>query len=152
MPGYIRYADDLLLFGDSKEQLWETQRLLAARLADLQLRLHPDKTHVAPVDKGIKFLGMRVFPHTRRLSQTSLRRLRSRIRTWRWQGRNGKVNPQAIRDSLHAWLATTMHCNAHALRKTMTRSIRIRIHKTDADQKNRARLRREKDNPEEKTE
>ncbi len=39
-PGYVRYADDLVLFSDSKAGLWSARDRLADRLARMRLRPH----------------------------------------------------------------------------------------------------------------
>lgn len=53
---YGRYVDDFFLIGDKREIL----RLIPAmrdRLADLGLRMHPDKIYLQHYTKGIKFIG-----------------------------------------------------------------------------------------------
>ena len=57
IPGYVRYADDLLLFGDTREQLWAAAAALRQRLAEFRLRLHPRKTHVQPASEWLTWLG-----------------------------------------------------------------------------------------------
>jgi hypothetical protein len=37
-PGYVRYADDLVLFGDDKAVLWQWRDALWAQLARLRLK------------------------------------------------------------------------------------------------------------------
>ena len=66
MPGYLRYADDLLLFGDSKEQLWGWRDEVADAVARLRLLLHEAKTQVRPAQAGVKFLGFVLWPDQRR--------------------------------------------------------------------------------------
>mgnify|MGYP001594752693 CR=1 FL=1 len=67
---YLRYMDELLLFGDAKETLWESSRHVGAFLgSELRLKLKPAATVPAPVSEGVPFLGLRVWPAVRRLSR-----------------------------------------------------------------------------------
>src|SRR5712691_11976115 len=59
--GYVRYVDDLLLFGDDKETLWRWLDAVVSRLAVLRLTIHPG-AHPRPADEGIPFLGFIVSP------------------------------------------------------------------------------------------
>ncbi|MCH8243267.1 MAG: RNA-directed DNA polymerase [Planctomycetes bacterium] len=94
VPGYVRYADDLVLFGDSKSQLWEWHSALQERLATLRLRLHPDKTHVRPTFLGLKFLGFTIYQNGRRVSQENIARFNRRIRHLHRAGQRGATGTQ----------------------------------------------------------
>ncbi|OYV89021.1 MAG: hypothetical protein B7Z73_07365 [Planctomycetia bacterium 21-64-5] len=47
IPGYARYADDLVLFADDKNRLWEAREELADCFGSLRLRLHEKKDVLA---------------------------------------------------------------------------------------------------------
>ncbi|MFM7037652.1 MAG: RNA-directed DNA polymerase [Planctomycetaceae bacterium] len=104
IPGYVRYADDLLLFSDSRSQLWDAVAALRQRLADIRLRLHPRKTHVQPTTEWLTWLGMRILGHRCRLSQQGIHRFIRRMRRQRRLFAGGTLDAAAIRKSLHAWL------------------------------------------------
>lgn len=58
---FIRYADDFLITGASKEVLEEKIRPVVERfLSDRGLELSPDKTVITPIATGFDFLGHRV--------------------------------------------------------------------------------------------
>jgi hypothetical protein len=130
IPGYIRYADDILFFGDSKEQLWEACGKLKGILCGLRLSLHQDKTFVGQSDQGVRFLGCRVFPHQRRLAQTSLNRMQKRIRRWRQQAKERKVDFPEIRSSLQSWDSYARFCNSKMIRRRINKSLRLRFGKS----------------------
>ena len=109
VPGYVRHADDLLLFADSKQTLWDAAGRLKQRLALLRLRLHRDKTTVRPTTHWLTFLGMKLKPHHRRLSQTALRRFNRRLRRQQSLYRQHRISLSSIRDSLRAFQA---HCDS----------------------------------------
>jgi len=59
--GLVRYADDFVIFTKSRERAAEALGVVQTTLADLQLRLHPEKTRVAALDEGFDFLGYHYF-------------------------------------------------------------------------------------------
>lgn len=54
---YIRYMDDTVIIGQTVEELKAIRDEIAAKYAELGLKLHPDKTVIVPLHKGIRFLG-----------------------------------------------------------------------------------------------
>jgi hypothetical protein len=67
VPGYLRYADYLLLGGD-KRQLWAWRE----RLVAMRMRLHVGKTQVRATSSELKFLGLVVSRDGRRLQYCRL--------------------------------------------------------------------------------
>ena len=58
--GYVRYADDLIVCANSREQIELAQSLIIDWLYERGLMLHPEKTRVVHVDKGLNFLGFSI--------------------------------------------------------------------------------------------
>jgi len=46
--GYVRYMDDFLLYGDDRAELREHGDRIRGKLAELRLRIHPDKYRLMP--------------------------------------------------------------------------------------------------------
>jgi RNA-directed DNA polymerase len=64
----VRYADDFIITGRSKEQLEEkVLPAVAAFLGDRGLRLSPEKTKITHIDSGFDFLGANVRKYGRKL-------------------------------------------------------------------------------------
>lgn len=126
VPGYVRYADDLMLFGETKEELWQVRDALKQRLSEIRLRLHKNKTHIRPSSSGVLLLGLRVWPNQIRLSQQAIRRFNRRRRRMQHEFARGQINCQAIQDSLSCWSAWTKQANASQIQKTLTRKIRLK--------------------------
>lgn len=57
VKGYIRYMDDMLCIGETKEGLERIRDDIAAYLAKLGWELHPSKTHIQRIDRRIPWLG-----------------------------------------------------------------------------------------------
>jgi hypothetical protein len=125
VPGYVRYADDLLLFGDDKDALWMWRDKLQERLAKLRLRLHKHKTHVGRSEDGIRFLGLLLARDGRRLPQDAIARFSRRIRRLRWLRAKRKLPFSRIQASLKAWLHHAQQANSVGLRKSIWRRVKF---------------------------
>lgn len=79
--GYLRYMDDMIIFGEDKKLLWSLAGEVGGFLRDrLRLELKPSATLLAPVTQGVPFLGRRVYPGLVRIRRENLRRS---LRRWR---------------------------------------------------------------------
>ncbi len=56
----IRYADDLVVTGDSPETLTKVKEVVVEFLAERGLELSPEKTRIVPLSEGFNFLGQNV--------------------------------------------------------------------------------------------
>jgi len=80
-PGYVRYMDDLAVWADSKDFLWELVAGLDERLrVRLGLELKREATVVAPCSEGVPLLGWRIYPNLLRVQGARLRRTRRLLR------------------------------------------------------------------------
>jgi retron-type reverse transcriptase len=121
VPGYIRYVDDALAFGDDLEQLHQCKTRGQVFLYDWRLLLNPKKNAIYPVRQGIPFLGFLVFPTHRRLLQSSVKRSRKRLRALRKGYRTGKFSREKINASVQAWLGHVRHGDTWGLRRVLFR-------------------------------
>lgn len=80
MQRYI-YVDDITVFENDKKILWEVKQGMEKFLEKDRLKLHSEKTYIAPVSIGIDHLGYRIFPTHRLLSATVMPQ-RSRCKRW----------------------------------------------------------------------
>lgn len=103
--GYLRYMDDLTIFGGSKAELWAVERFISERLSALGLRLKPSATQLTPVTRGVPLLGFRVSPTHLRFDASRLRRYRRRRRTLDRQWLRGQEHDalRARSEALSAW-------------------------------------------------
>ena len=80
VKGYVRYMDDLFILSDSPEKLQEWKEHIEWYLTSrLQLKLHPTKVHIAPIEEGFDYLGFRVFPHYKHIRKTTISSLKERL-------------------------------------------------------------------------
>ncbi len=118
-PGYLRYVDDVLLFHDDKAWLRDARPRCQAFLDDWRLLLHRKKALVYPAQRGIPFLGFRVFPTHRRLMRGGVKRARQRLAGLTQAYRAGAMPWQKIRASVQAWLGHAGHADTWRLRRAL---------------------------------
>lgn len=79
MRHYVRYVDDMVLVHSEPKALLSAADAIRDHLAGIGLRLAEHKTFVAPVAKGVDFVGHVIHPHRRqgrpRTHRAALRRL-----------------------------------------------------------------------------
>lgn len=77
---YIRYVDDFVIISKDKQYLEYCQQRIGEFLrTQLLLELHPEKTAIYRLSKGITFLGYRIYEHHRLLKRSNARRILGRI-------------------------------------------------------------------------
>ncbi|MDO8581991.1 MAG: reverse transcriptase/maturase family protein [bacterium] len=78
--GYVRYADDFVIFSYDRTALVKAIPLIGQFLQEhLHLSLHPTKVHIRTVASGVDFLGWVHFPDHRVLRMATQRRMMRRI-------------------------------------------------------------------------
>jgi hypothetical protein len=90
-------------------------------LYDWRLLLNPKRGLVYPAERGIPFLGFRVFPTHRRLSRGGVKRARKKLRALRQGYRAGKIPREKINASVQAWLGHVRHGDTWGLRRALFR-------------------------------
>jgi len=101
---YVRYMDDLVFVGQSREEMQALRCELETRLAARRLVVHPRKTQVLPVRNGVAFLGFRLYPFHRRIRRPNLQRFARRLRAQQRGVAEGRLDLGHVRRSLSAWL------------------------------------------------
>ena len=57
---FVRYADDMLFFGNNKEEVSRTRKTASAYLEQIGLKFNPKKTYLSNLDKGFEYLGISI--------------------------------------------------------------------------------------------
>jgi len=124
-PAYVRYVDDLLLFGEDRRTLWDWKHAVGARLERVRLRLHQG-AHPRPVAEGFPFLGFVVFPWRRRLKRRKAVFWRRRLKRLVAAHAAGRVPPAAVTASVRGWVNHARYGNTVGLRKALLRDVVLR--------------------------
>lgn len=118
-PGYIRYCDDFVVFGESRGDLEAVRETISDWLARLRLLMHPRKSVVFRVGDGVPFLGFLMFPDHRRVLRRSVVRARRRFRALAEAYADGEVTAAEVRQRVMAWLGHVGHADAWGLRRKL---------------------------------
>ena len=117
---YIRYVDDFVILHENKEQLekWKEQidRFLRGRL---KLELHPQKSQVIPLVRGIDFVGFRVFYYYKLVRKRNVRKMRHKIELFSKK----ELSYREIMKSFQGWNAYVMWANSLKLRRKILKEI-----------------------------
>ncbi|MBV6394224.1 MAG: hypothetical protein KPEEDBHJ_03477 [Anaerolineales bacterium] len=101
---YIRYVDDVLIFGNEKDALHETKRRMMEFLQSLRLTLHKTKAQPRPSETGVSFLGFQVFRAHRRLKPANGYAFQRRLKTMLYNARRGGISQKDFNARLIAWI------------------------------------------------
>jgi RNA-directed DNA polymerase len=117
---YLRYVDDFVIIHNSAKTLEKYMDEVNCFLREkLALTLHPQKSSIAPLDNGVQFLGMRIFPYYQLLKQKNLHKFRRKIESVYEEFSRGLVEYDPVYDLVEGWCAYAKNANTHNLRKTI---------------------------------
>ena len=124
-PAYLRFVDDFLLFSESKAQLQEWRSAVIDKMAELRLTIHESQAQVYPVEKGIPFLGFRVYPDHRRLKYTGLARYRRHLQKVIEAVTAGGQPVAKLQASISGWVNHVRYGNTWGLRRAVLGAVRV---------------------------
>jgi len=114
---YVRYVDDFVILHKSREQLeiWKKEIELFL-LERLKLEIHPDKSKIYNLNKGINFLGFRIFYNYKLIKKSNLKNFERKFNQTKILFKTGFLSKEKIFDSLEGWLAYCSHANTFKYR------------------------------------
>lgn len=117
-PAYLRYVDDILLFGADKATLWQRREAIVRRLARLRLTIHPGAAP-QPTSEGVPFLGFVVYPERRLLKRRKGIYFQRRLRRLATDYADGIISLDQITASVQGWVNHVRYSNSVGLRKAV---------------------------------
>jgi retron-type reverse transcriptase len=113
---YIRYVDDFIILHENKEQLetWKMQLNIFLR-EKLKIELHPQKSRVISISKGIDFVGFRNFYYYRLLRKRNIKNMTRKIKEFK----RGFINIEKLAESFQGWNAYAKWADSHKLRRKL---------------------------------
>lgn len=109
---YLRYVDDFVIFNKEKKQLeiWFCQ--ISEFLQEkLRLELHPQKSKIFFLSKGVDFVGFRNFYFFKLLRKRNIRKIMYKIKLFN----NGQIDYENLFESFQGWNAYSEWANSHKL-------------------------------------
>jgi len=120
---YIRYVDDFVILSKSVGVLSNYKTEIEMFLEQkLNLILHPDKSRILKLKNGVGFLGMRLYPHHKRIIKKNLKRFDRRLSDFRQDFNSGKAEREKIVECLEGWLVYISYANTFKYRKHLIRN------------------------------
>jgi len=117
---YIRYVDDFVILHSSKQQLEEWKNEIEIFLREkLKLELHPQKSRIVSLSRGIDFVGFRNFYHFRLLRKRNIRKMFSVVKKYK----QGELTKDKILESFQGWNAYAKWADSFWLRRGVVRAI-----------------------------
>jgi retron-type reverse transcriptase len=112
---FLRYVDDFVVLHDSKEQLinWGGGAIGNFLRDNLKLELHPDKSKICILSRGIDFVGFRNFSYHRLLRKRNIRKILVKITIYK----RNKISKEKLIESFQGWNAYAKWANTYKLRE-----------------------------------
>ena len=118
VKNYLRYMDDMLFFGDSKNELHGLKMLAESFLNnELHLTLKEKATILSPVHEGIPFLGLMIYPNFIRIRQPNKRRSIRHLKTRIEQFTRGEITEEEFSQSVSSITEHLKIGNTYRLRR-----------------------------------
>ena len=117
---YLRYVDDFVILHHSKAQLEEWKQKINEFLNnELKIELHPEKSKVIPLSKGIDFVGFRNFYCFKLLRKRNILKMKSKIADFY----EGNLSMSRILKSFQGWNAYAKWANCYNMRKNLAENL-----------------------------
>lgn len=115
---YVRYVDDFIILHSDRNVLEKWKRKIDIFLRDkIKIELHPEKSRIIPLKRGLTFLGFRIFAKYRLLKKSNARRIWKRLEIFKRRYDRKEMTRLEIVQSLEGWLAYAGFANSYKFRK-----------------------------------
>jgi len=111
LPAYVRYMDDMVLWGNSQKQLIEAGRQFVRFINDI-LFLETKPSSINKNEHGLTFLGFRIFPDRVLLSQRSKNRFAAKLINKIEEVESGKIDQHSFSQSVMALYGFVGHADS----------------------------------------
>lgn len=123
--GYVRYVDDMLLFGNSTRELYAWKLALMDRLARHRLTIHEKRTQAAPTRDGVPFLGFVVSPRRFRLKRRKGIAYQRRLRRMAVEYHKGRIDMPQVSASVRGWVGHAAFGDTGGLRRAVFKEVKF---------------------------
>jgi retron-type reverse transcriptase len=114
---YIRYVDDFVILSNSKSELRIYEESINIFLKEkLDIALHPDKTKILTINKGINFLGLRIYPCHKLLKKSNVRKFKNKLSRIIFNYDYHSSDYDVVYDFIEGWTAYSKNANTYKLR------------------------------------
>ncbi|MBT7846751.1 MAG: RNA-directed DNA polymerase [Lentisphaerae bacterium] len=121
VPAYVRYMDDMLVFGDRIPKLRELRNETAEWLANERGLTIKHDGEINDVVRGLPFLGVVIRPHGIRLHPRSAQRYSRKLASLKHGYRHGLCDDRELQDRACSLVAATRLADAAGFRRGVER-------------------------------
>ena len=114
---YIRYVDDFAILHRSKKRLEYFKKRIIEFLKELKLELHPEKSDLIPLQKGITFLGYKVFCQYKLLRKRNRKYFLRKFNKYLSLYNEGIISDKQLIERLQGWFGYAQWANTYLFRK-----------------------------------
>ncbi len=123
MKYYIRYVDDFLILHQDRKVLQDCRDKIEKYLKNLRLELHPDKSKISPIYKGVNFLGFKIFYHYKLAKKRNVHHFYRRLSELEKKYKEREITREKFMESVEGWFAYIKWGNTYKLRKNIMNRI-----------------------------
>lgn len=125
MKYYLRYVDDFVILHERKDVLEDSKDKIEKYLKNLKLELHPDKSKIYSLYKGVDFLGFKIFYHYKRARKRNVKYFKTRLKKFEEKYNLGEIDKEKIIQSVEGWFAYIMWGDTYRLRKKLAKEVEV---------------------------
>lgn len=105
---FFRYMDDIVIIGESREQLLNIKCKLERFCKSIGLRF--SRWHIHPISRGVNFVGYRIWATHKLIRKDSIARAKRKLRT---------LSPEAREAFLNSWSGHLKHADTYNLKRRL---------------------------------
>lgn len=118
---YIRYVDDFVILSHSKKLLKKYKDEIDGFLKNkLDITLHPEKSKIVFVKKGVHFLGLRIFYYHTLLAKKNMRKFNKKLFKMQDKYSSKSISREDVVERFEGWMAYVTNANTYKYRKKIT--------------------------------
>ena len=123
---YLRYVDDFIIFHERREVLKEYKEQINNFLREkLELELHPNKSKIIPLAKGLGYVGYRIFYYFIILRKRNIKKINSKLQEMGELYKNGLISKETINSTMNGWFGYMNGSNTYTLQQNILKHIKI---------------------------
>lgn len=116
---FVRYMDDIVILGSSIKELKEIKEKIKI-FANEQMRLSISRWQIAPITRGINFLGYRIWKNHKLLRKSSVTKAKQKIKIY-----TKKQDYQQLRKFIGAWRGHAITADTKNLRVWLNKQYEV---------------------------
>lgn len=114
---YIRYVDDFVILHRNKKRLECFRDKIVEFLKELKIELHPNKTDIISLQKGVTFLGYKLFYKHKILRKRNRKYFLGKFDRYLKLYDEGIISDEQLIARLQGWFGYAQWANTYLLRK-----------------------------------